>query len=300
MEQQFYFKNTDIADIASEEWNDVQGYDGVYQASSLGRIKSCERVDSNGRFRHSIIRKQSITTKGMLSISLHFNGDHKCYTVQSLIFCAFNGIKSNEKIKVGHKNKVMLDNRLSNLELQSQRKVITESIRLGRLIPDSSIGQRAAKKTADAYRVFDVGPGRRICTKCFSEKPFSDFHRKPSGPQGLNRICSDCVNKADGVMDVGKNKYLKTLSDSGLKRCKKCDTVKEESKFISEKGTNYFYCLDCMRGAANGTKNKFDKLFESGLRNCTRCKIVKPFSEFNKLTSGRGGVGYVCKVCNKR
>ena len=31
-----------------EEWRDIEGYEGLYQVSSLGRIKSLDRYDSRG------------------------------------------------------------------------------------------------------------------------------------------------------------------------------------------------------------------------------------------------------------
>jgi hypothetical protein len=157
-----------------------------------------------------------------------------------------------------------------------------------------------AAARAVAFARFDPSDNRRICTRCFCEKPLMDFHKRDCNPKGKNRICADCKNKESGVIDVGKNKYLKELKSAGLKRCKKCNTVKEETAFISELGIKHFYCIQCMRIKVKGVKKHFDDLFYSGLRNCTKCKTIKPFSDFNKLKSGRGGYGYVCKLCNRR
>lgn len=299
--EKYHFKNLSFDNIEGEVWNDVPGYDGVYQASNMGRVKSCERFDCKGRYRPAMIRKQTLTNMGILALPLSMDGKKKFHTVQSVVFCAFNGLKPTEEIKVGHKNKVLIDNRLSNLELQSQKSVVVESIRLGNMIPNPSIGRMAAERTEKAYAVFDIDENRRICTKCFQEKQLSDFHiRKTTCPSGRNRICADCKNKAGGVLDVGKNKYLKELALAGLKKCNKCGEVKEIEQFISESGARFFYCVSCMKARAKGVKKRFDELFELGLRNCTKCKTVKPFSDFNKLKTGRGGFGYVCKLCNKR
>jgi len=294
-----HYTNMSLENIEGETWNDIPGYDGVYQASNLGRIKSCERIDCNGRLRREKIRKQTKTSKGILAIPLHLHGKIEYLTVQAVIFSAFNGLKPSPKIKVGHKNKMLLDNRLENLELQSQKQVVSDSIRFGNMNPSLTFGSDAAKKTAEAFAQFDPSDSRRICTRCFCEKPLTDFHKRDCNPKGKNRICADCKNKESGVIDVGKNKYLKELKSAGLKRCKKCDTVKEETAFISELGTNHFYCIQCMRTKVKGIKKHFDDLFYSGLRNCTKCKTIKPFSDFNKLKSGRGGYGYVCKLCNR-
>ena len=289
-----------LENIEGEEWNDIPGYDGIYQASNFGRIKSCERIDCRGRLRPERIRKQTKTSKGILAIPLHLDGNIDYHTVQSVIFCAFNGFKPDDKIKVGHKNKVLTDNRLSNLELQSQKQVVCDSIKMGNMSPSLTFGSDAAQKTANAYAAFDPAENRRICTKCFQEKPLSDFYKRDCNPKGKNRICADCKNKANGVLDVGRNKYLNELKKAGLKRCKKCDSVKNENDFVSESGKKYFYCIECVRIKSKGVKKHFDNLFDSGLRNCTKCKTIKPFSDFNKLKTGRGGYGYVCKLCNRR
>lgn len=299
--EKYYFKNLSLDDIEGEEWNDVPGYDGIYQASNYGRVKSCERYDCKGRYRPAMIRKQTLTNMGILALPLSIDGKKKFHTVQSVVFCAFNGLKPTEEIKIGHKNKILIDNRLSNLEFQSQKSVVFESIIMGNMIPNRSIGRVMAERTADTYAIFDIDNGRRICTKCFQEKPLSDFHRRNNScPSGRNRICADCKNKADGVLDVGKNKYLKELALAGLKKCNKCGEVKKIEEFISESGARFFYCISCIRARSKGIKKHFDELFNSHLRNCTKCKTVKPLSDFNKLKTGRGGFGYVCKLCNKR
>ena len=50
--------------VMKEEWKDIPGYEGLYQASSLGRIKSLPRSDEIPRWKeYSTIRKQFIKNK---------------------------------------------------------------------------------------------------------------------------------------------------------------------------------------------------------------------------------------------
>lgn len=58
-----YYKDLNIADIKGEEWRDIPGYDGIYQVSNYGRIKSVERLDSIGRLVNAKIRKQDLNQK---------------------------------------------------------------------------------------------------------------------------------------------------------------------------------------------------------------------------------------------
>ena len=41
----------------SEEWRPVVGYEGLYEVSSLGRVKSLCKYDSRNRFREERILK---------------------------------------------------------------------------------------------------------------------------------------------------------------------------------------------------------------------------------------------------
>lgn len=44
-----------------EIWKDIEGFEGYYQASNLGRVRSVERIGCNNRYYDSIIRKQSLS-----------------------------------------------------------------------------------------------------------------------------------------------------------------------------------------------------------------------------------------------
>ena len=36
------YQNLSLEDLPNEEWRDVVGYEGLYQVSNLGRVKSLE------------------------------------------------------------------------------------------------------------------------------------------------------------------------------------------------------------------------------------------------------------------
>ncbi len=240
-----YWKNKDLKSIPGEEWNDIPGYDGMYRASSLGRILSVERIDSKGALRKALIRSQCINSSGQLCIPLSLNGIPKSFAVAQMVYTAFNGLKSDESLKIGHINKDKLDNRIENLELQTQNKVCSDSHKLG-INHDWGIGEFARIETEKAYAEFDLENGNRICTKCFQEKGIQYFYNRPGADRGKNRMCSDCLNRRGGVVDVGKMRYLKNLADAGLKRCPKCTDVKEVTSFYKRKSGFACYCKSCM------------------------------------------------------
>ena len=112
----FYFMETEI-------WKDIIGFEGLYQVSSLGRIKSLSRVvpRRNNNVIENIL-KQSTTKDGYHFISLCNNA--KCCTkrVHRLVSEAFIPKINDYQITVNHINGIKTDNRLDNLEWVSVRE----------------------------------------------------------------------------------------------------------------------------------------------------------------------------------
>ena len=106
--------------MQEEIWRDVVGYEGYYQVSNLGRVKSVERVvlSKNGREIHykERLRKFSKNAKGYLNVSLTRDCKTKTYLVSRLVATAFIP-NPNRLPQVGHKddNRNKEDNRVENL-----------------------------------------------------------------------------------------------------------------------------------------------------------------------------------------
>lgn len=99
-----------------ENWKDIEGYEGLYQVSDLGRVKSFHY----GRER---ILKLSEDTHGYLRCGLNKDNKQRMLRVHQLIASAFLNHKPNgNKIVVDHLNNVRTDNRLSNLQLITNRE----------------------------------------------------------------------------------------------------------------------------------------------------------------------------------
>ena len=63
--------------MKNEEWRDVVGYEGRYQISSMGRVKSLERKDCLGRTVKERILKPNVVGGGYLMIGLCAGGKQK-------------------------------------------------------------------------------------------------------------------------------------------------------------------------------------------------------------------------------
>ncbi len=100
-----------------EEWRDIIGFEGCYQVSCRGRIKSLARkIRANSGFR--LIPEQIMTLKiwhGYQVVWLRKPGVHQKFKVHRLVATAFHP-NPEQKEHVNHKNKDRCNNTLDNLE----------------------------------------------------------------------------------------------------------------------------------------------------------------------------------------
>ena len=93
-----------------EEWRDVPGYEGLYQVSNLGRVRSEKRSTTRG-----VILKGKINTHGYVEVTLSKKNVRKTARVHRMVAIAF--IPNPEgKPQVNHRNGDRSDNRAENLE----------------------------------------------------------------------------------------------------------------------------------------------------------------------------------------
>lgn len=106
--------------MESEEiWKDVLGYEGFYQISSNGILRSLPHIRLNGTngkyLQKGRIRVPYINSSGYYVVNLSKNGKIATKFIHKLVAEAF--IKNPEKkATVNHKNGNKLDNSIENLE----------------------------------------------------------------------------------------------------------------------------------------------------------------------------------------
>lgn len=99
---------------SNEMWKDVPEYEGLYQASNIGRIKSLERYTEDGHHVLERILKPSLA-KGYLKVQLSKNGRNKTIYVHKIIATTFLD-NVNNLPEVNHKDENKLNNCVVNLE----------------------------------------------------------------------------------------------------------------------------------------------------------------------------------------
>lgn len=110
-----------------EEWKDIKGYEGIYQISDLGRVKSLRRIilnhGINSFYSKNKILKSAILKNGYSSVALRVNNKQKSFLVHILVSVSFlNHVPCGFKWVINHKNFIKTDNRKLNLEIVSNRE----------------------------------------------------------------------------------------------------------------------------------------------------------------------------------
>lgn len=99
-----------------EKWKDIKGYEGRYQVSNLGRIKSLARTDRNGVKRKEKIRIPRTDKKGYQRINLSDDCKVRWHSVHRLVAEAFVERKNDLDQIVNHLDNNPHNNRADNLE----------------------------------------------------------------------------------------------------------------------------------------------------------------------------------------
>lgn len=111
-----------------EIWKDILGYEGLYQVSDLGRVRSLDRIvpRKKGNFpKKGCIFKTVLNGNGYPQVILSKNGKLTNCRVHSLVVWVFLGWKANKTCKNGVINHIdfnKTNNKLSNLEVISKRE----------------------------------------------------------------------------------------------------------------------------------------------------------------------------------
>lgn len=116
-----------------EIWRDIPDYEGIYQVSTQGLVKSLERkiwMKRNNCFKtlKERILKEVINPSGYRQVVLHKTKAVNTFKVSVLVAMAFLGHKKCKfKIVVDHKDEIKTNDSLYNLQLITHRENISKN-----------------------------------------------------------------------------------------------------------------------------------------------------------------------------
>ncbi len=140
--------------INDEIWKAVPGYEGSYEASTFGSIRSLSRAVKSRfktRMTKAICLKANLTHKGYLTVGLSKDKIQKPKVVHRLIAKTFVHNPEN-KPEVNHIDGDKLNNRFENLEWCTRSENMIHCVKMGLYCTKPFEGNPNAKLTKDKVR----------------------------------------------------------------------------------------------------------------------------------------------------
>ena len=171
----------------AEVWKDVVGYEGLYQVSNIGNVKSLVGWNGHKYVKREKILKPSMTSTGYRKIELTKERQKKSYKIHRLVAKAF--IPEVEgKCVVNHKDGNPLNNNVENLEWcttkENNNHAITTGLRQILFIPKSELYQmyyierKTVSEIAEKYSVTHTAVISRMDKYGMKRRTISEAHDK--------------------------------------------------------------------------------------------------------------------------
>lgn len=182
---------------SNEFWKPVVGYEGYYEVSNLGQVRTVARVSirSNGRpiTIKSKIRSLADMPKGHKKVTL-YTAENKLrtHTVHSLVLEAFVGPRP-EGLLCRHLNGVPSDNRVENLAWGTGSENQYDSVKHGSHSLSSKAECRYGHKLEGPNITWN-SRGHRSCRACNREYSSASYYKRPFTPSEADQRYDDILS----------------------------------------------------------------------------------------------------------
>lgn len=143
----------------SEKWLPIPGYEGLYEVSSIGRVRSLPRYGTSGGIRKLALRKD-----GYFDVALSASNVERKYLVHRLVAVAFCERNPGEDI-ARHLNDVRTDNHAENLAWGTLSDNSQDCLRNGRHFQANQTSCKAGHPFDEVNTYVDA-QGYRNCRTC--------------------------------------------------------------------------------------------------------------------------------------
>ena len=160
--------------IDMENWKPVVGYEGLYEVSDQGRVRSVDRITRDGRrWKGRVLSTNKVST-GYLRAVLSVDGKYNHVYVHRLVADAFVP-NPQGKLEVNHKDGNKKNNVASNLEWVTHSENGLHAFRvLGRTAAKSMLGKPSPNRKLTDEQAEMIRTSERSCYSLAREFGVSD------------------------------------------------------------------------------------------------------------------------------
>jgi hypothetical protein len=195
----------------TEEWKPIEGYEGMYEVSSFGRVKSLDRVVKEQGGKVKLLKGRllafHLSNQGYYALNLCKEGLLEKFTVHKIVSIAFLNHKPNKfSCVIDHLNSTKTDNFYKNLKETSSRH---NSTRYKKSNFDNTLGVQPRN---DKYFSCISVNGKTINLGTFDTKEDASLYYK-------NAV--KAIENGEEIKHNRKEQYSKFKGISFLKRVQK-------------------------------------------------------------------------------
>jgi len=222
--------------VGKEEWRDVVGFEGFYQVSNLGRIRSVARICTDGKEVKGQIRKVQGST--YLSIDLWKDGKNFNKSVHRIVAEAFLPNPSNLP-EVNHKDSNPQNNSVDNLEWVT----CSENSR-HRLANQTSYKYRREVKCLETGEIFRSISAAGRSVQASTQQVIDSIHSE-SCCKGVTFVYTDGMPEdKEAYLEAAHAKYQNYHKRPTMQNSKKVRVVETGEIFDSMASTARYYQID--------------------------------------------------------
>ena len=169
--------------MLTEIWKDIPEYEGSYQVSNMGRVRSVDRVITyrNGRVQKhkGRVLKSYVNTSGYKRVILSNDGKCNTKTVHRLILKTFEPHVNMNNLDVNHIDGNKLNNHLTNLEWLTRRDNILHAHDIGLIDNKGERGHNAKLSNTNVLEILqrldtgesqgDIGLDYGVSRRCIAD-----------------------------------------------------------------------------------------------------------------------------------